>query len=352
MYIYIYVYIYVYVYIFYTYLYIYIYIGSSVCLLQIVLALIYPAFQEKPLNEKEMELEIVERYGENISEKSNKDDSDTYVSARDSPVHLTNRQRNATLLGLSARKNTMFMVPIPENLSDPDLQELEENTQMSAEVVSRKRAPTYVQKIFLGVESYSNKEYIEPEMEAEQDETSERNRAASYFPGGEYFEQVHKQPVLSVRERAETRAVDEYMRARSATMRARSQTSSQGRDQSGRDRTFSSYGNIYIYIYMNIYVHMERERYICKYVCMYVWMHLTMYIYMYVYIYICCILSQTSGGGRDWTFSSYCNIHIYIYIYVCVYVCIYVYIHIYVCIHMSYMKSNIRWEGQDLQFIW
>jgi hypothetical protein len=38
---------------------------------------------------------------------------------------------------------------------------LEENT----EVVVRKRAPTYVQKIFLGVESYSNKEYIEPEPE-------------------------------------------------------------------------------------------------------------------------------------------------------------------------------------------
>jgi uncharacterized membrane protein len=50
----------------YTYIhigiYICIYIGSSVCLLQIVLALSYPAFQEKPPNEKELELEIVERY--------------------------------------------------------------------------------------------------------------------------------------------------------------------------------------------------------------------------------------------------------------------------------------------------
>lgn len=134
--------------------------------------------------------------------------------------------------------------------------ELEENAQGNVKLVSRKRAPTYVEKIFLGVESYSNKEYIEPQMEAEQDEGPGRNRSASYLPGlkcsfvyvviytsiymytqrcmsmlrlysymmyvcmyvyldicifqyvgGEYFEQVHKQPVLSARERAETRGI-------------------------------------------------------------------------------------------------------------------------------------------------
>lgn len=40
------------------------------------------------------------RYGENVSEKSNKTETDKHVSALNSPMPLTNRQRNATLTGI------------------------------------------------------------------------------------------------------------------------------------------------------------------------------------------------------------------------------------------------------------
>jgi hypothetical protein len=86
-----------------------------------------------------------------------------------------------------------------------------------------------------------------------------RNRAASYFPGGEYFEQVHKAPVLSTRERAETRAVEDFSRFRS-------ESTSQG-----RERTFTSYGKyIHIYIYIYIAYFCIQMMYLC---CIYLYVH-------------------------------------------------------------------------------
>jgi hypothetical protein len=101
-------------------------IGSSVCLLQIVLALMYPAFEVKDQDDKEMDsgIQVAGKYGENNSEnseKSEKSQRDKYIRARENPLNLSNRQRNATLTSSSGKKGqTMFS--IPEALSNPDLQ--------------------------------------------------------------------------------------------------------------------------------------------------------------------------------------------------------------------------------------